>query len=263
MTIRTVAGWAALALCATAPCAHAKQPAQRPAVVAYTVSGIVVDRDGNPISGADIALIERDSVRRSVRSDVEGRFHLEDIPTDTPTLRLRRLGYEPKMVSVRVPKADRVARVVLTLDPSVARLDPMIVADDSGAPMPDARMAGFYERARTNSFGHFVTPAKLAKQRPHYASEALQGIAGVTVRPSRIGNIVRLRGCGSASSSPERFGPVVWVDGVRAKGAELDEVTQGEDIAGIEVYNSMAGIPVQYFDRTAVCGTILVWTKSR
>jgi hypothetical protein len=53
------------------------------------------------------------------------------------------------------------------------------------------------------------------------------------------------------------------VDGVRLPGAELDEYTQGNDVAAIEIYNSFAGIPVQYFDRTAVCGTILVWTKSR
>jgi hypothetical protein len=50
---------------------------------------------------------------------------------------------------------------------------------------------------------------------------------------------------------------------VRLPGAEIDEVTQGPDIAGIEVYTAFAGVPAQFFDRTAVCGTILVWTKHR
>ena len=80
-----------------------------------------------------------------------------------------------------------------------------------------------------------------------------------------VGNIVRFRQCGvpGTGTSMERTGPLVWVDGVRAKGAELDDVTQGEDIAAIEVYPALAGIPAQFFDRSAVCGTILVWTKTK
>lgn len=46
-------------------------------------------------------------------------------------------------------------------------------------------------------------------------------------------------------------------------GAELDEVVQRADVAGIEVYSALAGIPAQFLDRTAVCGTILVWTRNR
>jgi hypothetical protein len=74
---------------------------------------------------------------------------------------------------------------------------------------------------------------------------------------------VRLRGCGVRGQSAEKVGPMVWLDGVRLVGAEIDEVTQATDIAAIEVYNSFAGVPAQYLDRSAVCGTILVWTKTR
>jgi hypothetical protein len=103
----------------------------------------------------------------------------------------------------------------------------------------------------------------LAKLRPQHASEALRTVSGVMLRPAKFGNLVRLRGCGVRGQSFERGGPLVWLDGVRLPGAEIDEVTQGPDIAGIEVYNSFAGVPAQFFDRTAVCGTILVWTKHR
>jgi hypothetical protein len=105
----------------------------------------------------------------------------------------------------------------------------------------------------------------LAKLRPQHASEALRELPGVITRPAmgRIGNIVRLRGCGVRGQSPEKVGPLVWLDGVRLVGAEIDEVTSGMDIAAIEVYNSFAGVPAQYLDRSAVCGTILVWSKHR
>ena len=67
-----------------------------------------------------------------------------------------------------------------------------------------------------------------------------------------MGNVLLLRGCA----------PLVWVDGVRVPGAQLDEVAPPEDVAGIEIYNSFAGIPARYFDRTATCGTILVWLRT-
>ena len=34
------------------------------------------------------------------------------------------------------------------------------------------------------------------------------------------------------------------------------------EVAAMEVYYSFAGVPSRYFDRTATCGTILVWLKS-
>jgi hypothetical protein len=68
-----------------------------------------------------------------------------------------------------------------------------------------------------------------------------------------VGMLLRIRGCK----------PSIWVDGVRAGGAELDEVINVHDLAGIEVYNSQAGLPPQYVDKVNhMCGaTVLVWTR--
>jgi hypothetical protein len=82
----------------------------------------------------------------------------------------------------------------------------------------------------------------------------LRPVRSISILPSRrIGNLVRIRGCA----------PLLWVDGVRLPGAELDEVVQPADIAAMEIYASFAGIPAQFFDRTATCGTLVVWTRSR
>jgi hypothetical protein len=239
----------------------------------YTVTGTVVNQEGTTLADAEVSLLQHDSVTRRVRTDANGRFRVEGLTEASNVFRVRRLGYHAKTISVHIVTADRMANVFVTLDPSVASLDPMRVVDDEDDYMPplDARLEGFYKRAQSNSFGRYITEAMIEKAHPQWVSELMRTLPGVMVRPnkatpdsrSRFGNTVRFRNCGVQWQSSEKVGPLVWVDGVRMPGAELDDVTQGNDVAAIEVYPSLAGIPAQFFDRSAVCGTILVWTKAR
>lgn len=270
MTMHTKSLVAALALVFAAMSVAAQQApdgAGTAQVVApYRIVGKVTDPRGNPVYGAEVVVVERDSAARRTRSDSAGRFVIDGITKAEITLRVRRVGFQAQELTVRVTKAGRTANVSVQLEPSVATLE-RVVVDDTAPPdePPNPRLVGFNERRRNNSFGHYATPEMLAKLRPQHASEALRELPGVIVRPAmgRIGNIVRLRGCGVRGQSPEKVGPLVWLDGVRLVGAEIDEVTSGMDIAAIEVYNSFAGVPAQYLDRSAVCGTILVWSKHR
>jgi hypothetical protein len=258
--------WVIVALSALAARAVAQPLApQSPAVAGYTVSGTVADREGNPVADAEVSLIEHDSATRYVRTDASGKFRISELPQATLTFRVRRLGFQAKTVPVRITSADRSTTLFVKLEQSVTSLDPMRVVDDDGdAIAPDARLEAFYKRAQTNSFGRYITEAMIEKAHPQHTSDLMRTLPGVVIRPTRrIGNTVRFRNCGVQQESPETVGPLVWVDGVRMPGAELDEVTQGPDVAAIEVYPALAGIPAQYFDRTAVCGTILVWTKNR
>jgi hypothetical protein len=50
---------------------------------------------------------------------------------------------------------------------------------------------------------------------------------------------------------------------MRTPGVEIDDVAHGNDLAALEIYSSLIGVPPQYADRTATCGTILVWLKTR
>jgi hypothetical protein len=256
--------WSLAAMLSAAATPVVGQFAPQQSVPVFRVSGTIADQQGNPVADAEVSLMQRDTASRFVRSDVNGRFAMDDLSSPTSTIRVRRLGYQARILQIHVTNVDHSATVFVTLEPSVARLSPVLIADDSESILPDPRLVAFYERSRTNNFGHFISEAMLAKMRPHHASEALRSVPGVLIRPSRrIGNMVRLRGCGVPGESSDRVGPLVWVDGVRMPGAELDEVTQGSDLAAIEIYNSYAGIPAQFFDRSAVCGTILVWTKNR
>jgi len=237
--------------------------ATAPAQAVYRLVGTVSASDGHAVNGAEVSIVERDTAVRVTRSDSAGRFVFEGLTTSALTVRVRHLGYEPQVLSVHVTKSGRTANISVTLEPSVASLDPVLVEDSAKHAQPNPRLVAFNERRATNSFGHYVTEEMLAKLRPQHASDALRTVFGVTLRPAKFGNLVRLRGCGVRGQATERAGPLVWLDGVRLPGAEIDDVTRGPDIAGIEVYNSFAGVPAQFFDRTAVCGTILVWTKHR
>jgi hypothetical protein len=225
----------------------------------YRLLGTVSDSNGHAVSDADVSIVNRDSVLRFTRSDSGGRFMFEGLTTPALTLRVRRLGFEPQLLSVTVTKSGRTANIAVTLEPSAASLDTVLVEDSVKRAQPNPRLIGFNERRKTNSFGHYITEERLAELRPQFPSEAVRTVSGITLRPAKIGNLVRVRGCNVRGG----VAPLVWIDGVRLPGAEIDEVIQSVDVAGIEVYNSFSGVPAQFFDRTAVCGTILVWTKHR
>jgi hypothetical protein len=214
----------------------------------YTVVGTVADVDGQAIAGAEVGLLERDSVTRAVRSDTAGRFFLSGLQKANVLLRIRHFGFTPRDVEVNIP-ASRRQQIIVTLDPMPAELAGVeINADDS-----DERLRAFHARKASNNFAHFVDADDIARRRPQFLSEILRTIPGVSLITARGGYTVKLRGCS----------PLVWVDGVRLPGAQLDDVARPADVAGVEVYTSFAGIPAQYFDRTATCGTILVWTKAK
>jgi hypothetical protein len=250
MFARSTARCAAIALC----CSVAHAGAQRSPAVAngYVVTGTVADPDGNPIAEAEVSVVDHDIASRFVRSDENGRFRIEAFTHDTATLRVRHFGFHARIIPVRIAR-DRTTTLFVKLEQATNTLDPVRV-EGEGADEMSMRLKEFYARAGTNHFGHFIDEQTLDDLRPTHTSDALRTIPGVVIRPSRrIGNQVRIRGCA----------PLVWVDGLRAPGAELDDVTSGTDVAAIEVYNSLAGVPAQYTDRTATCGTILVWLKTR
>jgi hypothetical protein len=112
----------------------------------------------------------------------------------------------------------------------------------------------FYQRKASNNFAKFFERKDIQRRNPFYLSEMVSTVSGASISSTGAGNRILLRGCQ----------PMVWVDGMRAPGAELDEVARPGDIAGMEVYPSNAGIPPEYQDpNNRMCGAIMVWTKNR
>ncbi len=112
----------------------------------------------------------------------------------------------------------------------------------------------FEHKQQRGSFGHFLEQHDIRRLGPANPSELFRNMPGVVLASSAGGNTLRIRGCQ----------PMVWVDGQRVPGAELDEVIHPSEIAAIEFYPSNAGIPAQYLERgNRLCGSVLVWTRSQ
>ena len=213
--------------------------------------GNVIDRAGNPIPDVEMELITgaaSANVRTSSRTADDGSFSIKRPERGSGELRLRRLGYSPMSLVILFDTLGRSRNVTIRLEAAAVELPAVKVETPVSV-----YMRGFYERRKQRGTGHFVDRAEIEKRRPAYTSDLLRTVPGMSVRMSpRLGAIVRVRGCR----------PAIFVDGVQAVGAELDDVTRPGDIDGMEVYSSWAAIPPQFNDRQGGrCGAIIIWTR--
>ncbi|MEO7086625.1 MAG: TonB-dependent receptor, partial [Gemmatimonadaceae bacterium] len=215
------------------------------------ISGTVTDKQGNTLANAEVAIVEHDTIRHRTITGDNGRFRIDAVPPTRLELRVRRVGFQISHVTVDASPLDR--SIFIALDPVVGVLDAVNIDGEETQKRLSPQLIEFYSRARSNHLGYYIDEQRLADLHPEHTSDALRTVPGVVVRPARIGNDVRIRGCA----------PLIWIDGLRAPGAQIDDITHGTDVAAIEVYESQAGVPAQYTDRSATCGTILVWMKDR
>lgn len=224
--------------------------AQTHSAARYEVVGIVVDEGKAPIPSAELALMRQGEPSRIERSGSDGRFSFTNVRPGPIALTVRRLGYKATSVDVEMSPAGVVAAPVeVALEEIASDMDAVIVEGSKG------HLREFYEHKATNNFGKFFDRKDIDRLARSYASEVLRGVPGARLEASeQTGNRILLRGCK----------PIVWVDGMRAVGAEVDELARPSDLAGMEVYPSWAGLPAQYQDRdNRMCGVILLWTRSQ
>jgi hypothetical protein len=229
--------------------ATAQAVAQAPAQV--EVRGIITDVSRVPIGGVEIAAVVAMSLLRQTLSAENGSFNIGVLPAGQVQLRIRRLGFEPRVVEIQVG-SDALAPLDIMLKPRPADLEGVLIEANAN---DQSRLREFNEhRAQRNSYAKFYDQAEIRKKGSTNTSELFRSLPGITIKAANTGgNTIRIRGCQ----------PMVWLDGQRVPGAELDEVITPGDIAGIEFYTSTAGTPAQYMERTnRACGTVLVWTKN-
>jgi hypothetical protein len=216
-----------------------------------TLVGVVTDTTRQPIPSAEVALLVDREITRIVRTDADGRFALTDLPGGKTSFLVRRLGYQPRVYTVRIRDGVSRGAVHVVLERMPAELEKVIVLARVAA--SNGRLKEFYERkASVGGWGTFIDRDEIERKNPIWTSELLRMTPGVRIIPTHTGNVVRLRGCA----------PTVWMDGMPLRGTELDQVVSPNEIAGIEVYNSSAGMPVQFTDASG-CGAIVVWTRIR
>src|SRR5258708_3194757 len=199
-------------LCALAPSAVA-QSVTSAATLNYRISGMVTAFGGSPVEKAEITLLRDGAIRQSAYSGVDGRFILGELSAGKATLQVRHLGYEQRNMNINVGAEAKPTYVEVLLQEVPQKLEEVMVKSDE-----QGRLREFAEhKHHPSNFGRYFDRGDIRKRNPAYASELFRTIPGVQVQASSFGgNTIRVRGCM----------PLLWVDGAKVPGAELDEVAR-------------------------------------
>lgn len=242
-------GTVALATIFSGPALTAQTTPAAP-VPLYELKGSIVDDSRRPLSQVEIVLIRDAAVVHTVLSANNGRFTFGAVPAGPVMLHFRRLGYAAQTMELVVGRGGHPVISEIVLLEAPPQLTEVLISTER----VEERYRGFHERRQQRaSFGRFLEQKDIQRLGPANPSDLFRTVPGITIRSANLnGNTIRIRGCQ----------PMVWVDGQRVPGAELDEVIHPSGIGAIELYPSAAGIPAQYLERgNRLCGLILVWTR--
>jgi hypothetical protein len=225
---------------------HAQSVSAQPSPP-FTLSGIVRDDSKTPISNAELKLARKGEVARLARTGPDGRFDFGGVQPGDVELTARRMGYKAATLNIKVSAEPAPGPIEFALVAVATDVADVVVEGEND------RMHEFYERRRNNNFGKYLDGNEIVRRDPHLLSDLLRTIPGAVIgSASRVQNRVLLRGCK----------PSIWENGMKVFGAEVDDVANPSDVAGMEIYVSWAGLPPQYQDReNPGCGAIILWTR--
>jgi hypothetical protein len=229
----------------------------------YSLIGVITDVSRSPLVDALVGLNIAGELVATVRTTADGRFQFDDLLPVRAGLHVQRAGFHPRTVAVdlAVDSARGLVTVVLTPMSAAEAAKTAAAAPQHRDSLAGALMEGddgsqrlraFNQRRQHSRFAFFFDGDQIRQRNPQYASEMLKTVPGAILRGSdRVGNTIRLRGCR----------PMLWVDGLRVPGAELDEMAHPSDVAALEIYPSLGSIPPQFADQPSKCGSIVVWMR--
>jgi hypothetical protein len=215
------------------------------------VRGVVVDSAGKPVSEAALGIV---ALHHATRTDEQGHFAFPALPKGGVEIAVRRIGYEPIIVRFVVSggPADSI-RVVLAELPAVLEAVSVSAAERHRL----QRIEDFYWR-RARGIGTYFTREEILARRASVPSDVLRTAKGIRFVRTASGGGIRFS---SATSMRTACIPMIWIDGQRAPGMEIDEIPLN-DIEGIELYNGASTTPPEFWQaNTAQCGTIVVWSR--
>lgn len=204
------------------------------------ITGIITDRQGEPIIGASVIV---KGTTNGVITDINGKFTLSQM-SDNSKLEVRYIGYKPQVLSV---KGKSLLNVVLEEDTKV--LNEVVVVG-----------YGVQKKSDVTGAMIHVSEKELTTRPVSNALEAMQGkAAGVDIttneRPGEIGTI-NIRGVRSLSASNT---PLYVVDGIPLMSNSGIETLNPKDIESIDVLKDASATAI-YGSRGAN-GVVLVTTK--
>jgi hypothetical protein len=208
--------------------------------------GFVRDVNGGPIEGVSVVVHGEKST-----TDKRGAFNLLTKSSDTASISLRRVGFEPidALINARNGMWDTV---IVQMDPAVSVLNEVKVTDNFNARAGGIR--GFEEREK-RGLGQFVGRDEIVDRGSQKLTDILRTKKGVMIVRGRL----RFAAFGRNTVCQ----PNVYLDGTKAPGMEVDEIT-AQSVQAIELYANMSTVPLEFQSvgaQTTPCGTVVIWTR--
>ncbi|MFA6469165.1 MAG: TonB-dependent receptor [Bacteroidota bacterium] len=142
-----------------------------------TLTGKVVDQSsGEDIIGANILFV---NTKIGSTTDIDGTFHIQNIPVDTYAVRIAFLGYETKIVSDVVIRTNEITSLNISLneDQGIQQQEVVvsanIIASGEGAVLA--------ERKKASSIGDGISSEQMKKAPDATSGDALKRVTGISL----------------------------------------------------------------------------------
>jgi hypothetical protein len=216
-----------------------------------TLRGLVTDRvEAQPLAGAVIEV----NGEIMARTDSAGAFELvTPAAWGTNQLRVTHTAFEDVVVEDEfwIGDPNETVEFAVSLDLSI-ELPTLGVVAERPTSIPE-RLRGFYKR-REDGRGIFLTHEEILARNPRRMTDLFVG-----VRFTRT-----VRTFGRADVEPCRA-PLVFIDGLFAGGdtyeVNLNDRLRPEQVEGIEMYDGIAMVPVEFSRIGSGCGVVVIWTR--
>lgn len=203
------------------------------------VTGVVTaEDDGQPITGASIRI---EGTKLGTVTDVDGKFHLSNLPANARTLVITYMGMQTKRVTIK-------PNMKITLSPDQQSLDDVIVV-----------AFGKQKRESFTGSAGILKSDDISKRQVSDAIEAINGkVAGVQMvesnDPAASNPTIRIRGVSSINASSA---PLIVLDGLPYSGNYSD--INPQDVESISVLKDAASNAL--YGARGANGVIMITTK--
>jgi hypothetical protein len=207
-----------------------------------SLTGTVRGAAGEPLRDAQVSVLDAVGM---ARSDSAGQFTLNELPSGTQVVQVRRIGYVLGQQPVEL-RSGRSVQQQITLLKFVSLDSIRVVARRS-------RYREYETRARRSGAARFITEADIERRNPIQVSDMVRLMPGFRI----IGNGLDARVVSSRGQISLRQGECtvnVVIDGMQHQDINL---LSPRDIGALEVYAG-PGAPMEY---NSPCGVVVIWTK--
>ena len=237
---------------------------------AQALRGTVLDHHSKPVEGAHVSVsAATGTMVGDTVTGADGEFALRVPVVGSYIVRASKPGYTTAVTQPIDIEAGLDASVQLRLQTSPVPLDTVtVVAQDVKVEqqIPYLAEVGFYAR-KHRGIGRFLTREDLDKNRSDRLTDALRGMPGIRIVCT--GQYCDVQAPGAATTFTRGVcqqtvaldGVVLRSGGISGGGEPVDQLLNPFNLAGVEVYSSSSGVPVQFKGYMSPCGAIIAWSR--